>query len=63
MPLQTPSAVSEQSTADGGLKRPPFPPRKRDELNNYEAPISFMNREQADQLKSFIFKQLHQFDE
>jgi serine/threonine-protein phosphatase 4 regulatory subunit 2 len=62
-PDLSPRISSEQPTTGGGLKRPPFSPRKRDELNNYEAPVSYMNKEQANQLKGFIFKQLHQFDE
>ena len=42
---------------------PPFPPRKRDESNPNEAPKSFMTEQEANELKGFIFAQLHEFEE
>ncbi|KAI6005741.1 PPP4R2-domain-containing protein [Pisolithus albus] len=47
----------------GNLRLPPFPPHKPNELNPIEAPKVHMNREEADELKTLIFKQLHEFDE
>jgi len=49
--------------ASGGLRLPPFLPRKRDESNPNEAPRSFMTMEEANELKGFIFAQLHEFEE
>jgi len=42
---------------------PPFPPRKRDESNQNEAPKNFMTEQEANELKGFIFAQLHEFEE
>jgi len=49
--------------ASGGLRLPPFSPRKRDGLNLNEAPKSYMNEHEANELKGFIFAQLHEFEE
>jgi serine/threonine-protein phosphatase 4 regulatory subunit 2 len=61
----TPRPFSPQSLASGGLKLPPFPPRKRNEaiVNELEAPINYMNEEQATEMKNYIFSLLHGFDE
>jgi len=56
-------ATSPISLASGGLRLPPFPPRKRDESNPNEAPKNFMNEQEANELKGFIFAQLHEFEE
>jgi len=55
--------TSPTSLASGGLRLPPFPPRKRDESNPNEAPKSFMTEQEANELKGFIFAQLHEFEE
>ncbi|KAG6336916.1 hypothetical protein ID866_2154, partial [Astraeus odoratus] len=47
----------------GNLRLPPFPPRKRNEMNPMEAPKVYMNQEEADEMKNLIFKQLHEFDD
>jgi serine/threonine-protein phosphatase 4 regulatory subunit 2 len=54
---------SEQFTINGGLKLPPFPPRRPDGRIVNEIPVVYMNEEQANELKEFIFTQLHQFEE
>jgi serine/threonine-protein phosphatase 4 regulatory subunit 2 len=62
-PPPTPRPFSPQPLASGGLKLPPFPPRKRNETNVNESPISYMNEEQATEMKNFVFALLHGFDE
>ncbi|KAF8894684.1 PPP4R2-domain-containing protein [Infundibulicybe gibba] len=47
------------SVAIGGLKLPPFPPRKLAHMHMNEAP---MTKEQALELKGYIFQQLHEFE-
>lgn len=58
-----PRATSPTPTATGGLRLPPFSPRKRDELNPNEAPKSRMNEQEANELKGFIFAQMEEFEE
>lgn len=60
VPLRNTSPIP---LASGGLRLPPFPARKRDETNPNEAPKSFMTDQEANELKGFIFAQLHEFDE
>jgi serine/threonine-protein phosphatase 4 regulatory subunit 2 len=60
VPLLNPSP---SPLASGGLRLPPFPPRKSDELNQNEAPKNFMTESEANELKGFIFAQLHEFEE
>jgi serine/threonine-protein phosphatase 4 regulatory subunit 2 len=55
--------ASPTPLASGGLRLPPFPPRKRDELNPNEAPKNFMTEQEANEFKGFIFAQLHEFEE
>ncbi|KAL4077180.1 PPP4R2-domain-containing protein [Scleroderma yunnanense] len=47
----------------GNLRLAPFPPRKRNDLNPVDTPKVYMNREEANEMKDAIFKQLHEFDE
>ncbi|KAH7914957.1 PPP4R2-domain-containing protein [Hygrophoropsis aurantiaca] len=49
--------------AGGGLRLPPFPPRKRNEHNPTEPPKVHMNQDEANEMKEFIFKQLHEFED
>ncbi|KIK06526.1 hypothetical protein K443DRAFT_674181 [Laccaria amethystina LaAM-08-1] len=47
----------------GGLKLPPFPPRKLNQLlHANDVPVSYMNEQQANELKGHIFVQLDEFD-
>ncbi|KAG5647200.1 hypothetical protein DXG03_001159 [Asterophora parasitica] len=47
----------------GGLKLPPFPPRKQQRAPHMTPiPVSYMNQEQANELKGYIFAQLDEFD-
>jgi len=72
-PQSNPRSFSPQPLPSGGLKLPPFPPRVRDEptlieanvieSSFIEAPISYMNEQQADEMKQVIFAQLHEFEE
>ncbi|EGN95362.1 hypothetical protein SERLA73DRAFT_186278 [Serpula lacrymans var. lacrymans S7.3] len=58
--------VPSQNYADidsGNLKLPPFPPRRRNELNPVEVPKVHLNQQETNEMKSYIFKQLHEFDE
>ncbi|KIJ69224.1 hypothetical protein HYDPIDRAFT_105822 [Hydnomerulius pinastri MD-312] len=48
---------------NGNLRLPPFPPRRRNELNPNEVPKVHMNRVEADGMKNLIFRQLHEFDD
>lgn len=47
----------------GNLRLAPFPPRRQNDLNPVETPKVHMNREEANEMKNAIFKQLHEFDE
>ncbi|KAJ4488042.1 PPP4R2-domain-containing protein [Lentinula aciculospora] len=47
---------------NGGLRLPPFPPRQQSNINMIEAPLNYMNEEQAKVLKDSIFAQLDTFD-
>ena len=46
----------------GGLRLPPFPPRKPTHMYPNEALLSYMNEQQAKDIKERIFDQLHQFE-
>lgn len=56
---QPPAPYLPITTLAGGLKLPPFLPRK---IQN-DVPLSYMNEEEANALKDAIFVQLDQFDE
>ncbi|KAJ3845280.1 PPP4R2-domain-containing protein [Lentinula raphanica] len=47
---------------NGGIKIPPFPPRQQNSMTVIEAPIKYMNEEQASAMKDSIFAQLDTFD-
>ncbi|KAI6132077.1 PPP4R2-domain-containing protein [Pisolithus croceorrhizus] len=53
-PTTLPTGVPDSS---GNLRLPPFPPHRPNELNSYRS------SEEANELKTLIFKQLHDFDE
>ncbi|KAK7467054.1 hypothetical protein VKT23_004116 [Stygiomarasmius scandens] len=61
-PQSPPPTFLPISLQNGSLKLAPFPPRTRDNINMIEAPINYMNEEQASELKGFIFNQLDEFD-
>lgn len=46
----------------GGLRLPPFPPRKPTHMYPNETLLSYMNDQQAKDIKERIFDQLHQFE-
>ncbi|KAK2460588.1 hypothetical protein APHAL10511_007058 [Amanita phalloides] len=46
----------------GGLKLPPFLPRKSSVMYLNETPVSYMNEQQAKDFKQRIFDQLHEFE-
>ncbi|KAF9466358.1 PPP4R2-domain-containing protein [Collybia nuda] len=46
----------------GGLRLPPFPPRKLNQMHLNETPLSYMTRDQANEMKGFIYTQLDEFD-
>lgn len=47
----------------GNLKLPPFPLREQNDLNHSEVPKAYMNQQEAGEVKAFIFRQLHEFDD
>lgn len=57
-----PRPFSPHSLPNGGLRLPPFPPRKRSAMNATEAPVSYMSEQEANELKDSIFLQLHEFE-
>jgi serine/threonine-protein phosphatase 4 regulatory subunit 2 len=57
-----PSTLEPLSTASGGLKLPPFPPRKPNQMHIHETPIGYMTEEQAGEMKEIIFAQLDEFE-
>lgn len=46
----------------GGLRLPPFPHRKPTHMYLNETPLSYMNEQQAKDIKERIFDQLHEFE-
>ncbi|TFK42967.1 PPP4R2-domain-containing protein [Crucibulum laeve] len=57
----TPPPFPQIVTPSGGLKLPPFPPRKLSQMHLGEVPISYMDEEQANEMKGYIFTQLDEF--
>lgn len=47
----------------GNLKLPPFPLREQNDLNHNEVPKVYMTQQEAGEIKAFIFRQLHEFDD
>ncbi|KAF9227606.1 hypothetical protein BS17DRAFT_774016 [Gyrodon lividus] len=62
-----PEAPSKPATgipdSPGNLRLPPFPPRKRNELNPHEVPKVHMDQDEVNVTKNLIFRQLHEFDD
>ncbi|KAF4608350.1 hypothetical protein EYR40_000694 [Pleurotus pulmonarius] len=59
----TPRPFSPITLESGGLKLPPFPPRKTSPNGTaVAAPVNYMNNAQVDEMKEYIFAQLHTFD-
>ncbi|KAH7889464.1 PPP4R2-domain-containing protein [Phlebopus sp. FC_14] len=59
-PPVLPPATIETSA---NLKLPPFPPCKPNESRPNEAPKAHLDKDEANEVKSAIFKQLHEFDD
>jgi len=57
-----PPTFQPLSLALGGLKLPPFPPRKPTQMYTNETPVSYMTEAQANEMKEFIFTQLDGFE-
>ncbi|KAG5639520.1 hypothetical protein H0H81_000665 [Sphagnurus paluster] len=58
-----PPAFQPLTLVSGGLRLPPFPPRKQQRAPHMTPiPVSYMNEEQANELKGYIFAQLDTFD-
>ncbi|OJA14833.1 hypothetical protein AZE42_00787 [Rhizopogon vesiculosus] len=55
--------LSEDLLKAGNLRLPPFPPREQNDINHNEVPKVYMSQQDADEVKGFIFKQLHEFDD
>ncbi|KAL4265944.1 PPP4R2 family protein [Pleurotus pulmonarius] len=59
----TPRPFSPITLESGGLKLPPFPPRKTSPNGTaVAAPVNYMGNAQVDEMKEYIFAQLHTFD-
>ncbi|PPQ70278.1 hypothetical protein CVT24_000841 [Panaeolus cyanescens] len=58
----TPSPYLAVNTDDGGLKLPPFPPRKPGQHRGRDSPATYMTEEEANTLKDAIFQQLDSFE-
>ncbi|PFH52414.1 hypothetical protein AMATHDRAFT_74206 [Amanita thiersii Skay4041] len=61
-PPSPPPPFEPMYLTSGGLKLPPFPPRKQTHMILNETPVSYMNEKQATAYKLRIFDQLHEFD-
>lgn len=62
-PPDPPAHYPPLTLPSGGLKMPPFPPRKLIQMHINEIPVSYMTSEQANEMKGHIFTQLDEFDE
>ncbi|KAF8447677.1 PPP4R2-domain-containing protein [Boletus edulis BED1] len=49
--------------SSGNLRLPPFPPRQPNEMNPHEVPKARLNQDEANEMKNFIFRQLHDFED
>ncbi|KAF8232321.1 PPP4R2-domain-containing protein [Tricholoma matsutake] len=61
-PRMPPHTFEPLSTPSGGLKLPPFPPCKPNQIQINETPVSYMTEEQASEMKEFIYAQLDEFE-
>ena len=55
--------LSEDLLKAGNLRLPPFPPREPNDQNQNDVPKVYTNQQDTGEIKGFIFKQLHEFDE
>ncbi|KAJ3523327.1 hypothetical protein NMY22_g11487 [Coprinellus aureogranulatus] len=58
-----PPPFNGTASTQGGLKLPPFPPKKLSQLHMYDPPLSYMNEEQVKDALQAVFDQLDSFDE
>jgi len=61
-PSTPPRPIEPVSLPGGGLKLPPFPPRKSTHMFLNETPVSYMNEQEANEFKARIFDQLNDFE-
>lgn len=61
-PPPPPQSFNPTLLQTGGLRLPPFPPRQHGNINMIDAPLSYMNEEQARHTKGYVFDQLDSFD-
>lgn len=61
-PLTPPRPFDPVRLSGGGLRLAPFPPRKPTQMILNETPLSYMDEQQANELKARIFDQLHEFE-
>ncbi|KAF8911074.1 PPP4R2-domain-containing protein [Gymnopilus junonius] len=62
LPPPLPAPYTQINTPAGGLKLPPFLPRKVSQIGGVEVLKSYMNEEEAKTMKENIFAQLDQFE-
>ncbi|KAG5354240.1 Serine/threonine-protein phosphatase 4 regulatory subunit 2 [Termitomyces sp. T112] len=62
-PPPPPPTFQPLTLVSGGLKLPPFPPRKQQRAPHISPiPVNYMTENQANELKEYIFAQLDDFD-
>lgn len=59
----TPPPFNATASTQGGLRLPPFPPKKLSQLHMYDPPLNYMNEEQVKDALQAVFEQLDSFDE
>ncbi|KAK0197243.1 PPP4R2-domain-containing protein [Armillaria mellea] len=62
-PPPPPVASPPLTLSNGGLKLPPFPARQLNILIPVQAPVNYMNKEQAEQMRQYIYAELDEIDE
>ncbi|KAF6764842.1 PPP4R2-domain-containing protein [Ephemerocybe angulata] len=62
-PPPPPPPFNATPSTHGGLRLPPFPPKKLSQLHMYDPPLSYMNEEQVKDALQAVFDQLESFDE
>ncbi|KAG6874055.1 hypothetical protein C0995_006912 [Termitomyces sp. Mi166 len=62
-PPAPPPTFQPLTLVSGGLKLPPFPPRKQQRAPHMSPiPVNYMTEDQANELKGYVFAQLDEFD-
>ncbi|KAF8559832.1 PPP4R2-domain-containing protein [Imleria badia] len=62
-PMEPSKPATGAVDSSGNLRLPPFPPRKPNEMNPHDTPKARMNQDEANEMQSRLFRQLHEFEE